>query len=131
MDHPNSTATPTVSVVGHDGTELRINRSEFENPPEGVTYQEWGKPSAPAHAKSGKAATKKDGSKKEGATTDNTLTVISRDDRFFIADGDGNVIEDDDRYDHENGYATDAEAWTAAYADPNAQSGGLAKTPAR
>jgi len=109
-------AVPTVSVVGQDGNELRINRADFDADPS--KWKEWGEPSAPSNSKTGKPQKKRDGSDKAGATADNTLTVVNKDGRFFIADGDGVVIEDDARYNHTEGYATDADAWTAAYAAP-------------
>jgi hypothetical protein len=112
---PNQMAVPTVSVVGQDGNELRINRSDFENPPEGVKWKPWKEPSSPT-LKDGKSANKADGKPKKAAEDpDKVLTVIDRDGRKFIADGDGNVIDDDERFNFTEGYATDADAWAAAY----------------
>lgn len=113
MEH----AAPTISVVGHDGGELRIPRELFDNPPEGTKYKEWSDPSAPVDAKSGKGTTKRDGKPKAGTNPERTLSVVNKDDRFFIADGNGEVITDDERFDHENGYPTDVDAWTATTAD--------------
>ena len=113
MTNPYDSAVPTVSIVGQDGKELRINKSDFENPPEGVSYTEWSEPSAPVDGNTGKSVNNKDGSKKKKQpASDDVRAVIDQDGRYFVADGSGNVIDDPDHF-SSDGYETDAAAWGA------------------
>lgn len=100
-----------VSVVGPDGNELRINRSDFDAAPEG-TYTKWDAASAPINASTGKPAKGKSG-KATPPPADRQLSVIDEDGRFYVADGDGNKVEDEPDHYSADGYATDVEAWSA------------------
>lgn len=107
-----SMTAAVVSVTGPDGNELRVSREQYEADPARWGAL-WSEPSSPVIASSGKAAKDSKGKpKKAAADPDKVLSVIDEDGRYFVADGDGVKVEDDEHY-AADGYSSDVEAWAA------------------
>lgn len=100
-----------VSVTGPDGNELRVSREAYDADPERWGAL-WNEPSAAINKGTGKPAKGKSG-KATPPPADRQLSVIDEDGRFYVADGDGNKVEDEPDHYSADGYASDVEAWTA------------------